>query len=71
MVARRIEVVRTGRTTRVVVDGVEIPADAILRDSLTVPVNPDDRPTIVLALTADRVEVINTLEESEPPPWPS
>ena len=63
MAAAHITVTREGRLARVIVDGVEIPPDAILRDSVTVPVDPDDIPTIHLTLIGARVDVLNTLKE--------
>ncbi|MGW9249755.1 hypothetical protein [Streptomyces badius] len=63
MAAERITVTREGSHARIVVDGVEIPQNAILRDSVNVPVNPDDVPTVNLTLFGARVDVLNTLKE--------
>jgi hypothetical protein len=63
MPASLITVTRQGRTTRIVVNGVEIPATAILRDSISVPVDPDEVPTVHLTLIGAQVDVINTLKE--------
>mgnify|MGYP001262134261 FL=1 len=65
--AERICVVRTGGVLTLVVDGVEIPANAIRRGSVELPVDTDDVPTVRLALTARHVDVVNTLNESETP----
>lgn len=65
--AERICVVRTGADFSLVVDGVEIPANAIRRGSVELPVDTDDVPTVRLALTARHVDVVNTLNESETP----
>lgn len=59
---RLIQVIRTGTLARVLVDGVELPY-SIARDSVLVPVCPDDVPTVRLTLMADRVDVVNTLDE--------
>lgn len=67
MAAGTITVDRVGGTVVVLVDGVEIPAEAIRRHSLTVPVDPDEAPTIHLELIARRVEVTNTLNSEEAP----
>jgi hypothetical protein len=61
---QRIEVIRKGPTARVLVDGVALPF-SIPRDSVTVPVNPDEPPTVHLALFADRVDVVNQLHPDE------
>lgn len=59
--AKRIEVIRRGRICRVLVDGQELPA-ALPRDSdVVVSVNPDERPTVTVTLTADRVDVTDDL----------
>lgn len=64
MPASLITDTRQGRTARIVVNGgVEIPADAILRDSVSVPVDPDEVPTVHLTLIGVQVDVINTLKE--------
>lgn len=61
-----IEVIRKGPTARIVIDGAELPFP-VSRDSVTVPVHPDERPTVQLSLYADRVHVINqaTADEEE------
>ncbi|MEU2149315.1 hypothetical protein ABZ741_34085 [Streptomyces globisporus] len=63
MPAQRITVTREGHRAHVVVDGVEIPPNAIGRHSLTVPVDPDEPPSIQLTLIGDVVEVLNTLKK--------
>lgn len=65
--AERISVVRNRSGFSLVVDGVEIPANAIRRGSVELPVDTDDVPTVRLALTARHVDVVNTLNESETP----
>ena len=65
--AERISVVRNGSGFSLVVDGVEIPTDAIRRGSVELPVDTDHVPTVRLALTARHVDVVNTLNESETP----
>ncbi|WP_299542020.1 hypothetical protein [uncultured Streptomyces sp.] len=64
MPADHIAVIRTGPAARILVGGVEIPPEAILRDSVTVPVDPDEVPSVHLTLVAARVDVHNTLERS-------
>lgn len=66
MAAGTITVERTGGTVTVFVDGVEIPAGAIQRQSLSAPVDPDEAPAVRLELVARRVEVTNTLNEEAP-----
>ncbi|MFD3498781.1 hypothetical protein [Streptomyces sp. NPDC058678] len=61
---QRIEVIRHGATCRVLIDGEPLPF-SISRDSVTVPVDPDERPTVHLALFADRVDVVNYLHNEE------
>lgn len=63
MPAKQITVTREGVTARIVVDGVEIPAGAILRNSVSVPVDPDEPPTVHLSLIGARLDVLNTLKE--------
>ncbi|MCM2390199.1 hypothetical protein [Streptomyces albipurpureus] len=63
MSAAHIVITREGGTASVVVDGVEIPAGAILRDSVSVPVDPSEIPSVTLTLTAGTVTVLNTLKE--------
>ncbi|MCI4045135.1 hypothetical protein [Streptomyces sp. TRM75563] len=63
MPAERITVTREGERARIVVDGVEIPPDAIQRDSVDVPVDPDEVPAVHLTLIGARVDVLNTLKE--------
>jgi quinolinate synthase len=59
--AGRIEVIRRGGICQVLVDGQELPA-ALPRDSdVIVTVHPDTRPTVTVTLTADRVDVTDTL----------
>lgn len=59
--AKHIEVIRRGHICRVLVDGQELPA-ALPRDSdVVVSVNPDERPTVTVTLTADRVDVTDDL----------
>ena len=59
--AKRIEVIRRGGQCRVLVDGQELPA-ALPRDTdVVVSVNPDERPTVTVTLTADRVDVTDDL----------
>ncbi|MFF7365814.1 hypothetical protein [Streptomyces sp. NPDC008125] len=65
MPAELITVVREGLTARIVIDGVELRADVIARDSVTVPVDPDEMPCVYLALTALRVDVVNS-ERKQP-----
>ncbi|MDT0568861.1 hypothetical protein RM704_15520 [Streptomyces sp. DSM 3412] len=61
--AKRIEVIRRGTGCHVLVDGVELPA-AIPRDShVVVAVNPDERPTVTVTLTADQVTVTDALHD--------
>ncbi|MFF5958474.1 hypothetical protein [Streptomyces luteogriseus] len=59
--AKRIEVIRQGRICRVLVDGQELPAAIPLSSDVIVAVNPDDRPTVTVTLTADRVDVTDDL----------
>jgi hypothetical protein len=61
---QRIEVVRRGAIARVLVDGVELPF-ALPREAVTVPVHPDEIPTVHLKLFADRVDVVNQLRPDE------
>lgn len=61
---QRIEVIREGPYCRVLIDGEPLPY-SIPRDSVTVPVNPDEMPTVHLALFADRVDVVNALHSEE------
>ncbi|MFH8369199.1 hypothetical protein [Streptomyces sp. NPDC018031] len=56
---RHIEVIREGTAVRVLVDGQELPA-IVDHDAVTVPVAPDDWPTVQLTLYADRITVTNT-----------
>ncbi|MEU9494585.1 hypothetical protein AB0D73_22830 [Streptomyces sp. NPDC048215] len=63
MPAQRITVTRAGHRACVVVDGVEIPPNAIGRHSVTVPVDPDEPPSVQLTLIGAHVEVLNTLKE--------
>ncbi|MGW2260271.1 hypothetical protein ACWCXE_21015 [Streptomyces sp. NPDC001780] len=65
MAADRIQVTRLGDQARIVVDGTEIPAEAILRDSVTVDVDPGDIPSVRLTLIGARVEVLNTIHTQE------
>lgn len=70
MPADQISINRKGPHTAVVVDGVQIPAKAIARNSVVVPVDPDDQPRVCLELIAGHVDVVNTLDhtdESETP----
>lgn len=67
MVAELIQVIRERDRVRLLVDGQEVPASAVHRDSVDVPVDPDEVPTVRLELIARRIEVINTLRESEKP----
>ncbi|MDX2667388.1 hypothetical protein [Streptomyces stelliscabiei] len=63
--AKRIEVIRRGIGCHVLVDGVELPA-AMPRDShVVVAVNPDERPTVTVTLTADHVTVTDALQHDE------
>ncbi|MEU1219228.1 hypothetical protein [Streptomyces microflavus] len=63
MPAERITVTREGARARIVVDGVEIPLDAIGRHSVTVDIDPDEVPSVHLTLIGARVDVLNTLKE--------
>ncbi|MFE9300832.1 hypothetical protein [Streptomyces sp. NPDC006856] len=63
MAAERITVTREGDHARIVVDGLEIPAGAILRDSVIIPIDPDEMPAVHLTLIGARVDVLNTLKE--------
>ncbi|TMZ68010.1 hypothetical protein EMG21_28515 [Klebsiella pneumoniae] len=66
MAAEKITITRAGADFSLSVDGVEIPSNAILRDSVTVPTDPDEPPTVTLTLIARHVDVTNTLNtESE------
>ncbi|MFE4691752.1 hypothetical protein ACFRH6_17035 [Streptomyces sp. NPDC056749] len=60
MVATLIEVTRSGDIARLVVDGVEIPPNAIARNSVHVPVDADEIPSVDLTLVGARVSVSNT-----------
>jgi hypothetical protein len=63
--AKRIEVIRRGDLAHVLVDGEELPA-AIPRDTeVIVSVGVDKRPTVTLTLTADRVDVFDSLHYDE------
>ncbi|MFE0720247.1 hypothetical protein ACFW23_04745 [Streptomyces rochei] len=55
---KRIDVIRKGRIGHVLVDGVELPF-ALPREAITVPVHPDQIPTVHLQLSADQVHVVN------------
>ncbi|WP_411118984.1 hypothetical protein [Streptomyces sp. 058-1L] len=63
MPAEQIIVTREGARARIVVDGVEIPAAAIERNSVDIPVDPDEVPSVHLTLIGARVDVLNTLKE--------
>ena len=66
MASAHITITRTRDTASVVVDGVEIPGNAIpVEDGITVPVTNDDAPRVHLQLIAERVDVVNTLENEE------
>lgn len=70
MVAENITVTRHGDTAEVTIDGVAIPANAIKRDSVYIPVDPDELPSVCLELIATEVTSTNTLNpesESETP----
>ncbi|WP_435107791.1 hypothetical protein [Nocardiopsis synnemataformans] len=66
MPADRITVTRQGLHASVVVDGVEIPGAAIRRDSVVVPVDPDEIPTVTLTLMARNAQATNTSEGDTP-----
>ncbi|QVQ51300.1 hypothetical protein J4H86_21140 [Spiractinospora alimapuensis] len=63
MLADRIAVVRNARGFSITVDGIEIPGNAILGDSVTIPVDPDGVPEVHLTLIARQVEFRNALQE--------
>lgn len=63
MAADLIQVIREGTRVRIVVDGVEIPARAVMRHSCEVPVDPDEIPSLRLTLFGSRVEVLNSREK--------
>lgn len=66
MAAEQITITRTRDSAIVVVDGVEIPGHAIpAEDGITVPVTNDDAPRVHLQLIAERVDVVNTIENEE------
>lgn len=68
MVAENITITRTGNDFALTIDGVEIPANAIKRDSVYIPVDPDELPSVCLELIATEVTSTNTLNpESETP----
>lgn len=66
MAADRITVTRKGPHASVIVDGVEIPGAAIRRNSVVVPVDPDEIPTVTLTLVARDVQATNTHEGENP-----
>jgi hypothetical protein len=66
MAADRIEVTRKGPHASVIVDGVEIPARAIRRHSLTHAVDPDDVPSVQLTLSARYLTITNTISDTTP-----
>jgi hypothetical protein len=53
-----IEIVRQGETFTILVDGVEVPG-SIARHSVSLPVDPDDYPSVTLTLFARRLTVDN------------
>lgn len=57
---QRIQVIRKGPTAHVLVDGTELPF-ALPREAVTVPVHPDEVPSVRLTLFAERVDVVNQL----------
>lgn len=61
---QRIEVIRKGPTAHVLVDGVELPF-SLPREAVTVPVHPDEFPTVHLTLFAERVDVVNQRRPDE------
>lgn len=61
---KRIQVIREGHVCRVLVDGVKLPF-TLPRETVRVPVHPDDVPTVHLTLLADQVDVINKLHPHE------
>ncbi|WP_030744445.1 hypothetical protein [Streptomyces sp. NRRL F-5135] len=65
MAADRIQVTRQGTHASVVVDGTEIPAQAILANSVTVDVDPGDIPSVRLTLIGAQVDVLNTIHTQE------
>ncbi|MGW1278013.1 hypothetical protein ACWD4V_13815 [Streptomyces tsukubensis] len=67
MTADLIRVTREGDRTRIVVDGPEIPASAIERGSVHLPVDPGAVPSVTLTLLASTVDVLNTLKGA--PRW--
>jgi hypothetical protein len=56
-----IRITRRGGDVRVMVGDVEVPADAIVRDSVWHTVDSDAVPTVRLELMAHRVEIVDTL----------
>lgn len=61
---RQITVERHGSRAQVLIDGVAL--GGIPRDSdVTVDVNPDGIPTVRLTLMAERVDVVNVLEDKD------
>ncbi|MEU3600878.1 hypothetical protein ABZ714_19465 [Streptomyces sp. NPDC006798] len=66
MTANLIRITREGTRTRIVVDGVEIPAGAIGRDSVRLPVDPDQVPSVTLTLLATTVDVLNASKGKTP-----
>ena len=63
-IAKHIEVVREGPLARVLVDGEELPFP-LPREAVTVPVHPDEIPTVHLTLFAERVDVVNKLHHDK------
>ncbi len=61
---KRIEVIREGPVARVLVDGEKLPFP-IPREAVTVPVHPDEIPTVHLTLFAEQVDVVNKLHHDE------
>ncbi|MGW4030744.1 hypothetical protein ACWEFL_15730 [Streptomyces sp. NPDC004838] len=65
MSADLIRITREGHRVRITVDGLEIPAAAIDRDSVRLPIRPDERPSVQITLIASTVDVLNTLKDEE------